>query len=174
MLSTGPVDLNNYLRVDGANMMLGNLNMNSHEINQVTQMNNSIGPSNFYIALGPSLDLASDSSINLISALPVSITSANLDMNGNSIVNAPNISCSGDMTLSPTVGNVILPTGQINCSTTNNFGLYASGPNGVNQILFNYDDTAGEYVLINSADIQAIFIDPWYSNPGGAPSEPLQ
>lgn len=55
-----------------------------------------------------------------------------------------------------------------------NFGLQANGPNGVNSLLFNYDDSTGEYVVIQSADIQAIFIDPWYSNAGGAPGEPLQ
>jgi len=155
-------------------MMLENIHANNHSIDECNAISNTIGPSNYYIALGPSVDIASDSSINLISALPVTVTSANLDMNGNSLVNAPNISCSGDMIITPTGGNAVFPTGQINCATTNNFGMYVSGPNGVNQILFNYDDTTGEYITINSADIQAIFIDPRYASGGGAPSEPLQ
>jgi len=68
----------------------------------------------------------------------------------------------------------VTPTGMINCGTSSVFGLYTSGPNGVNALTFNYDDTVGESVTINSADIQAIFIDPRYANGGGAPSEQLQ
>jgi hypothetical protein len=95
-------------------------------------------------------------------------------MNGNSIINIPQLTNTSDINILPDAGfNVVTPTGYINCATPMNFGLQANGPNGVNALLFNYDDSAGEYCTIVSSDIQAIFIDPWYANAGGAPSEPL-
>lgn len=67
--------------------MLADIHANNHKIDNVTQLINTIGPSNFYIALGPSVDIASDSSINLISSQPVTVTSSDLDMNVNNIHN---------------------------------------------------------------------------------------
>lgn len=67
--------------------MMADIHANGHKVDNVTQIVNSIGPSNFYIALGPSVDIASDSSINLISSQPVTVTSSDLDMNVNNIQN---------------------------------------------------------------------------------------
>lgn len=75
-----------YLRVDGTNSMLANLNMNEHSINNALAISNTTGPSTFSITLGPSLDLASDSTINLIASSGVVISSSNLDLNGNSVI----------------------------------------------------------------------------------------
>lgn len=84
---------------------------------------------------------------------------ADLNINNNKLTNTSQIVGTGDISITP-IGNVVLPTGQINCGTPLQFGLFSSGPNGVNQILFNYDDTTGEYILLQSADIPAVFIDP--------------
>jgi hypothetical protein len=72
--------------------MLADIHANGHKIDNVTQMINTIGPSNYYIALGSSIDIASDSSINLISSQPVTVTSSDLDMNVNNIQNCGIIS----------------------------------------------------------------------------------
>lgn len=166
---------NDYLRLDGTNQMAADIHANNHSIDECNGISNSIGLSNFYIALGPSIDVASDSSINLISALPVTVTSSNLDMNGNSIINVPQLTNTSDINILPDAGfNVVTATGYINCATPLNFGLQANGPNGVNALLFNYNDSTGEYCTIVSSDIQALFIDPRYANGGGAPGEPLQ
>jgi hypothetical protein len=66
--------------------MLADLNMNEHSINNALAISNTTGPSTFSITLGPSLDLASDSTINLIASSGVVINSSNLDMNGNSVI----------------------------------------------------------------------------------------
>lgn len=66
--------------------MLADLNMNKHSINNTLAISNTTGPSTFSITLGPSLDLASDSTINLISTTGVVINSSNLDLNGNSVI----------------------------------------------------------------------------------------
>ena len=50
-----------YLRVDGTNMMLGDIHANGHNVDNVTQLTNVIGVSNYSITLGPSIDIASDS-----------------------------------------------------------------------------------------------------------------
>jgi hypothetical protein len=67
--------------------MTADIHANNHKIDYVTQLINTIGPSNYSITLGPSVDLASDSSINLISSQPVTVTSSDLDMNVNNIHN---------------------------------------------------------------------------------------
>lgn len=109
--------------------MLADIHANGHKIDYVTQITNTSGPSTFYIALGgpsalPSMDIVSDSSINLISALPVTVTSANLDMNGNSIINVPQLTNTSDINILPDAGfNVVTPTGYINCATPLIFGL---------------------------------------------------
>lgn len=86
-------------------MMLADIHANNHSIDECNAISNTIGPSNYYIALGPSLDLASDSSINLISTLPVTITSSNLDMNGNNIVNIPELSLTVQTSPSVSIAN---------------------------------------------------------------------
>lgn len=88
---------------------------------------------------------------------------ADLNINGNKLINSTFIqgAAGSDINILPGSGfNIVTPTGMINCGIPLQYGLFASGPNGVNAITFNYDDTAGESVTINSADIQAIFIDP--------------
>ena len=67
--------------------MTANIHVNNHQIDECNSISNSIGPSNYYVALGPSVDIASDSSINLISSHPVTVTSSDLDMNVNNIQN---------------------------------------------------------------------------------------
>lgn len=164
-----------YLRINGTNAMQSDLHVNNHSIDECNGISNTIGPSLYYVSLGPSVDIASDSSINLISSLPVTVTSSDLDMNGNRIINVPQIMNTSDINILPDTGfNVVFPTGYLRTDTPLNFALQSNGPNGNNQILMCYDDTAGEYISITNADIQAIFIDPRYANGGGAPSEPVQ
>jgi len=88
-----------YLRIDGTNSMLADLNMNEHNINNALAISNTTGPSQFSITLGPSLDLASDSTINLIASSGVVINSSNLDLNGNSIIGVDQLVGQSSLTL---------------------------------------------------------------------------
>ncbi len=105
---------NDYLRLDGTNAMQADLHVNNHSIDECNGISNTIGPSLYYVALGPSVDIASDSSINLISSLPVTVTSSDLDMNGNRIINAPQIVNTSDINILPDTGfNIVTPTGYL-------------------------------------------------------------
>lgn len=100
---------------------------------------------------------------------------ADLNINENKLVNATFINGNADINIIPGNNfNIVVPTGYINCGTPLQIGLSASGPNGNNGIIFNYNDSSGEFCSIMSSDIQAVFIDSRYANGGGAPTEPLQ
>lgn len=122
--------------------MLANLHVNSHNIDGVNQIQ---GAGNYYLALGPSVDLASDTSINLISSQPVTITSAALDVNGNDIQNV-NIVTGNFITIDSSDDvNIISENGPI--SLTSNVGP------------INITPGSGQIVQINGdVDVQKFFI----------------
>lgn len=125
--------------------MLANLHVNSHNIDGVNQIQGAVGAGNYYLALGPSVDLASDTSINLISSQPVTITSAALDVNGNDIQNV-NIVTGNFITIDSSDDvNIISENGPI--SLTSNVGP------------INITPGSGQIVQINGdVDVQKFFI----------------
>jgi len=73
-----------FLKTDGTNQMTANLNMGTHNIENVNNISS---------ALGGSLDLTADcmlesssGAVIMNSNLPVSIPNSDLDLNGNSII----------------------------------------------------------------------------------------